>query len=136
MNISTHNSPLATPAPPQTVQLDTFVNYNNVHIICRPIDRISDSLDPFHLANHPGQKPSSSPTQDLHYAVNTLHEVQRNLYPTFTPTQITLVTTYQTLLTSVARYLSTVENLPLPIPTPIRHRFSHPAHNEPGSQPE
>jgi hypothetical protein len=93
--------------------------------LCKPIDRIADSIDPFELANNPNQIPSSNIAQDIHQSVASFHDIQKSIYSSLTPTQTTVLTTYHNLLLSIARYLSQTENIPQPMPAPkIRYSQS------------
>ena len=102
------SQPIATflqQRPPPTAQTDCFFTYTRISSQCKPIDRIADSIDPFELANNPNQIPSSNIAQDVHHSVNTLHDIQKSIFSSLTPTQTTLFTTYHNLLMSISRYL-------------------------------
>jgi hypothetical protein len=109
--------------PPPAIPTDCFFIYTCINSLCKPIDRIADSIDPFELANNPNQIPSSNIAQDIHQSVNSLNDIQKSIYSSLTPTQTTLFTTYHNLLLSIARYLSQTGNIPQPMPAP-RIRYS------------
>ncbi len=111
--------------PPPAVPTDCFYTYTCISSQCKPIDRIADSIDPFELANNPNQIPSSNIAQDVHHSVNTLHDIQKSIFSSLSPTQTTLFTTYHNLLVSISRYLSQSENIPQPMPAP-RIRYTPP----------
>ena len=105
---------------PQQIQptADCLTTYATTHSLCKPIDKISDSIDPFEIANNPLQKPSVNIAQDVQHAVFQLYEIQKSIYTTLTPTQSNLLSTYHNLLVSISRYMSQAENLPQPSPAP------------------
>jgi hypothetical protein len=109
--------------PPPAIPTDCFFTYTRIISLCKPIDRIADSIDPFELANNPNQIPSSNIAQDIHQSVNSLNDIQKSIYSSLTPTQTTLFTTYHNLLLSTARNLSQTGNIPQPMPAP-RIRYS------------
>ncbi len=109
--------------PPPAIPTDCLFTYTRINSLCKPIDRIADSIDPFELANNPNQVPSSNIAQDIHQSVASLHDIQKSIYSSLTPTQTTVFTTYHNLLLSIARYLSQTENIPQPMPAP-RIRYS------------
>ena len=45
--------------PPPAIPTDCLFTYTRINSLCKPIDRIADSIDPFELANNPNQIPSS-----------------------------------------------------------------------------
>jgi hypothetical protein len=104
--------------PPPALPTDCFFTYTRITSLCKPIDGIADSIDPFELANNPKQIPSSNIAQDVHQSVASLHDIQKSIYSSLTPTQTTLYMTYHNLLLSIARYLSQTENIPQPMPAP------------------
>jgi len=104
--------------PPPALFTDCFFTYTRINGLCKPIDRIADSVDPFELANNPNQIPSTNIAQDVHQSVAVLHEIQKSIYSSLTPTQTTLFTIYHNLLLSIARYLSQTDSIPQPMPAP------------------
>jgi hypothetical protein len=46
--------------PPPALPTDCFFTYTRITSLCKPIDRIANSIDPFELANNPNQIPSSN----------------------------------------------------------------------------
>ncbi len=109
--------------PPPVLPTDCFFTYTRINSLCKSIDLIADSNDPFELANNPNQIPSTNIAQDIHQSVAALHDIQKSIYSSLTPTQTTLFTTYHNLLLSIARYLSQTDNIPQPMPAP-RVRYS------------
>jgi hypothetical protein len=87
--------------PPPAIPTDCFFTYTRITSLCKPIDRIADSIDPFELANNPNQIPSSNIAQDIHQSVASLHDIQKSIYSSLTPTQTTVFTTYHNLLLSI-----------------------------------
>ena len=120
------NQPISTfiqQRPPPAIPTDCLFTYTRINSLCKPIDRIADSIDPFELANNPNQIPSSNIAQDIHQSAASLHDIQKSIYSSLTPTQTTVFTTYHNLLLSIARYLTQTENIPQPMPAP-RIRYS------------
>jgi hypothetical protein len=104
--------------PPPAIPTNCFFTYTCINGLRKPIDRIADSIDPFELANNPNQIPSTNIAQDVHQSVAALHDIQKSIYSSLTPTQTTLFTTYHNLLLSIPRYLSQTDNIPQPMPAP------------------
>jgi hypothetical protein len=104
--------------PPPNLPTDCFFTYTSINSLCKPIDRITDSIDPFELANNPNQIPSTNIALDIHQSVAALHDIQKSIYSSMTPTQTTFFTTYHNLLLSIARYLAQSDNIPQPMPAP------------------
>ena len=118
------NPPFPLTAQPPPINPDSFQTYNHVYLICKPVDRIAESIDPYELAQNPAIKPSTNIAQDLTYATNSLFEVQKSLYTSFNPTQMNLFSTYHNLLLAIARFLANQETIIQP--TALRNRFPPP----------
>jgi hypothetical protein len=65
--------------PPPAFTTDCFFTYTRISSLCKPIDQIADSIDPFELANNPNKIPSSNIAQDIHQSVATLHNIQKSV---------------------------------------------------------
>ena len=63
--------------PPPAIPTDCLFTYTRINSLCKPIDRIADSIDPFELANNPNQIPSSNIAHDIHQSVSSLHDIQK-----------------------------------------------------------
>ena len=51
-----NNQPISTfipQRPPPAIPTDCLFTYTRINSLCKPIDRIADSIDPFELANNP-----------------------------------------------------------------------------------
>ncbi len=108
---------------------DSLFAYTHITQLCKSADRISDTIDPYEISNNPNSHPSTNVAHDLRNAVLHLYEVQKQIYPTLTPTQTTVLTSYHNLLSSVSRYLTNAETVPQA--SAYRPHFGHgPEHSD------